>query len=123
MSNKIKFPNYKSAFYFGMVFFVFFALGLKSFFVDNSIPLFNFIKSVENFKDPTEGRSLGLDGEYNYSGKSHAQHRSRKYVFLPFCMMMSAIGMFGVCFSLSPTQTLTKFEHMFKEQFKNFKPK
>ena len=123
MSNKIKFPNYKSAFYFGMVFFVFFALGLKSFFVDNSIPLFNFIKSVENFKDPTEGRSLDLDGEYNYSGKSHTQHRSRKYVFLPFCMMMSAIGMFGVCFSLSPTQTLTKFEHMFKEQFKNFKPK
>ena len=123
MSNKIKFPNYKSAFYFGMVFFVFFALGLKSFFVDNSIPLFNFIKSAENFKNPTKGRNLGLDGEYNYSGKSHNQHRSRKYVFLPFCMMMSAIGMFGVCFSLSPTQTLTKFEHMFKEQFKNFKPK
>ena len=106
-----------------MIFFVFFALGMKSFFADNSSPLFNFIKPAENFKDPTEGRSLGLEGEYNYNGKSHTQYRSRKYVFLPFCMMMSAIGMFGVCFSLSPTQTLTKFEHMFREQFKNFKRK
>ena len=58
MSDEIKFPNYKSAFYFGMVFCVFFALGLMSFFADGSRPLFNFIKSDENLKDPTEGRSL-----------------------------------------------------------------
>ena len=123
MSDKIKFPNYKSAFYFGMVFCVFFALGMKSFFADSSSPLFNFIKSAENIKDPTKGRSLGWDGEYDYSGESHTQHRSRKYVFMPFCMIMSAIGIFGVCFSLSPTETLTKFRHMFKELFRNFKPK
>ena len=123
MSDEIKFPNYKSAFYFGMVFCVFFALGMKSFFADSSSPLFNFIKSAENIKDPTKGRSLGWDGEYDYSGESHTQHRSRKYVFMPFCMIMSAIGMFGVCFSLSPTETLTKFRHMFKEMFRNFKPK
>ena len=123
MSDEIKFPNYKSAFYFGMVFCVFFALGMKSFFADSSSPLFNFIKSAENIKDPTKGRSLGWDGEYDYSGESHTQHRSRKYVFMPFCMIMSAIGMFGVCFSLSPTETLTKFRHMFKEVFRNFKPK
>ena len=123
MPDEIKFPNYKSAFYFGMVFIVFFALGMKSFFADNSSPLFNFIKSAENYKNPREGRSLGFDGEYNYSGKSHTQHRSRKYVFLPFCMMMSAIGMFGVCFSLSPTQTLSIFVKHGKELFKNFKPK
>tara|TARA_B100000530_G_C15551596_1_gene326775 strand:+ start:107 stop:478 length:372 start_codon:yes stop_codon:yes gene_type:complete len=123
MSDEIKFPNYKSAFYFGMIFCVFFALGMKSFFADSSSPLFNFIKSAENIKDPTKGRSLGWDGEYDYSGESHTQHRSRKYVFMPFCMIMSAIGMFGVCFSLSPTETLTKFRHMFKEVFRNFKPK
>ena len=123
MSDEIKFPNYKSAFYFGMVFCVFFALGMKSFFADSSSPLFNFIKSAENIKDPTKGRSLGWDGEYDYSGESHKQHRSRKYVFMPFCMIMSAIGMFGVCFSLSPTETLTKFRHMFKEVFRNYKPK
>ena len=123
MSDEIKFPNYKSAFYFGMVFCVFFALGMKSFFADSSSPLFNFIKSAENIKDPTKGRSLGWDGEYDYSGESHTQHRSRKYVFMPFCMIMSAIGMFGVCFSLSPTETLTKFRHMSKEVFRDFKPK
>ena len=111
MSDEIKFPNYKSAFYFGMVFCVFFALGMWSFFADSSSPLFNFIKSAENFKD------------YSYHGRNHTEHISRKYVFLPFCMMMSAIGMFGVCFSLSPTETLTKFKHMFKEVFRNFKPK
>ena len=124
MSDEIKFPNYKSAFYFGMVFCVFFALGMWSFFADSSSPLFNFIKSAENFKDPTEGRSLDpFDGGYSYHGRNHTEHISRKYVFLPFCMMMSAIGMFGVCFSLSPTETLTKFKHMFKEVFRNFKPK
>jgi len=64
MSDEIKFPNYKSAFYFGMVFCVFFGLGLMSFFADSSRPLFNFIKSDENLKDPTEGRSLDFfDGE------------------------------------------------------------
>ena len=123
MSDEIKFPNYKSAFYFGIVFCVFFALGMKSFFADSSSPLFNFIKSAENIKDPTKGRSLGWDGEYDYRGESHTQHRSREYVFMPVCMIMSAIGMFGVCFSLSPTETLTKFRHMFKEVFRNFKPK
>ncbi len=123
MSKEIKFPNYKSAIYFGMVFFVFFALGMKSFFADNSSPLFNFIKSVENFKDPTEGRSIGWDGEYNYHGNNHTQHRSRKYSFMMFCMVVSAIGIFGVCFSLSPTQTLSIFVKHGKELFKNFKPK
>tara|TARA_B100000686_G_scaffold43724_1_gene45993 strand:+ start:511 stop:897 length:387 start_codon:yes stop_codon:yes gene_type:complete len=113
---KGKYPNYKWAFYFVLIFIIFFVLAMKLYFLEPSDLAYKYLKSfdrvVESFDyetDPVTG------GEYRREGAPHHIKGTRTYSLFSFCLIISTVGLLGFCYSLSPTKTLAPFKKSFEK--------
>ena len=103
-----KYPNYKWAFYFSLVFIIFFALSMKLFFLHPSSSAY---KSIKFFDKITS--TLEYNGRED--GRTGVTRGHRSYTFVTFSLIISVIGLFGFCYSLSPSKTLAPFKKSFEK--------
>ena len=113
---KKKYPNYKWAFYFALVFVVFFALAIKLYFLEPSDASYKYLKSFDRFVESFDYDTDNVTGrEYRRDGASHHIKGTRTYVLFSFFLIISTVGLLGFCYSLSPSKTLAPFKKSFEK--------
>ena len=116
-----KYPNHKWAFYFSLVFIIFFALSMKLFFLEPSSSVYKFIKFFDRSIESLEYTTTEDGREIRRDGKIGVTRGLRSYTFVTFSLIISAIGLFGFCYSLSPSKTLAPFKKSFEKMISNNK--
>ena len=123
--NHKKYPNYKWAFCFGMVFIVFFALAMQLLFLDPSSKAYKVIKSFDNFWESleyTKDGSIDANGnliEVRRDNRTNVIRGVRSYTFVTWSLIFSSISLLGLSYNISPTKTLAPFKKSFKKIMSN----
>ena len=113
-----KYPNYKWCFCFGMVFIVFFALAMQLAFLDPSSKAYKVIRSFDNFLESRQ-YTTDADGDIVRDYSVNIVKGVRSYTFVTGSLIISSIGLVGLCYNISPAKTLAPFKKSFEKMISN----
>ena len=103
-------------FWYGL--YCFFALAMQLALLDPSSKAYKVIRSFDKFLESRQ-YTTDADGDIVRDYSVNIVKGVRSYTFVTGCLIISSIGLVGLCYNISPTKTLAPFKKSFEKMISN----